>query len=591
MGHDVFVSHSSKDKPHADAVVAALENHGVQCWVAPRDILPGDNWASSILRAIETSRLMVLIFSGNTNESPHVRREVERAVNRQIPVAPIRIEDKVPEDDLEYFLSGSHWMDAITQPFENHLVLLARQVRRILKMTVEDAAPSRAFAQEPIAPPPPPAAPAAPAGLTAASTPRERLAVLRRLFLDGDLRFDQFHLCEQLLNAKAAELSKFDALKLAEVNNMLEGRLSHDGLDTALAAVDAIKEKQDQLDREQKEQDRVARQAKIDSLLALAAVNNNRDHFKTAITALDELLKLDPKNAQAADLKVSIAKQFGPRVSGETSTNSIGMKLTCIPPGEFVMGSPPDEPGRCANETQHRVTLSRQFFIATTPITRGQFAEFVKETGHKTDAEKEGWAYAWAGSRFDKVSGASWRHPGFKQTDDHPVVEVSWNDAVAFTKWLSKKEGNNYRLPTEAEYEYCCRAGTQTAYPWGDNPEESSAWANCCQQIAVKKPAYGGFNRAPVNTTFTTPVGKFRPNAFGLCDMIGNIWEWCSDWFAEYPPGDATDPQGPPRGEARVLRGGSWSHTVRDCRCANRNDYVPYSRNFNVGFRPVLEFD
>src|SRR4051794_2554501 len=138
-GHDVFISHSTDDKASADAICAALESAGVRCWIAPRDILPGSNWASSILKAIADSRAMVLVFSQRSNASPHIRREVERAVHHNIPVAPIRLADVMPEDDLEYFLSASHWMDAITPPLEQHLRRMAEDVRALVNRSAQAA--------------------------------------------------------------------------------------------------------------------------------------------------------------------------------------------------------------------------------------------------------------------------------------------------------------------------------------------------------------------------------------------------------------------------------------------------------------------
>jgi len=132
MVHDVFVSYSSKDKPTADAACAVLESHGIRCWVAPRDILPGSDWGGSIIEAISGARAMVLIFSANANASPQIKREVERAVNKGIPVVPLRIEDVVPTASLEYFISTPHWLDAFTPPLERHLQYLAEVVRKIV---------------------------------------------------------------------------------------------------------------------------------------------------------------------------------------------------------------------------------------------------------------------------------------------------------------------------------------------------------------------------------------------------------------------------------------------------------------------------
>ena len=128
MAHDVFISHSSKDKICADALCATLEKHNVRCWLAPRDILPGSDYGSAIVEGIKASKVMILIFSSNSNESAHVKREVERAVNHGIIIVPFKIEDVVLSSTMEYFVSGTHWLDAIDPPFENHLKSVAEYV-------------------------------------------------------------------------------------------------------------------------------------------------------------------------------------------------------------------------------------------------------------------------------------------------------------------------------------------------------------------------------------------------------------------------------------------------------------------------------
>jgi formylglycine-generating enzyme required for sulfatase activity len=133
MAHDVFISYSTKDKHAADAVCAVLERNGTRCWIAPRDVMPGTAWGSAIVNAIHASKIIVLVFSGNANTSPQIEREVERAISRSIPIIPFRIEDVQPSDSLEYFISASHWLDAFTQPFEQHLEKLSDVVRRILE--------------------------------------------------------------------------------------------------------------------------------------------------------------------------------------------------------------------------------------------------------------------------------------------------------------------------------------------------------------------------------------------------------------------------------------------------------------------------
>ncbi len=183
----------------------------------------------------------------------------------------------------------------------------------------------------------------------------------------------------------------------------------------------------------------------------------------------------------------------------------------------------------------------------------------------------------------------SWRNVGFEQTDEHPVVNVSWNDAVAFCKWLSKKEGKTYRLPTEAEWEYACRAGTTTRYSSGDDPETLAKVGNVADAAAKAKlfPHWTEPIKASDGYVFTAPVGKFKPNAFALYDMHGNAWQWCADWYGAeyYAKSPVDDPTGPDSGSNRVLRGGSWYGGPYFACSATRHGYTPILRLYAIGFR------
>ncbi len=168
------------------------------------------------------------------------------------------------------------------------------------------------------------------------------------------------------------------------------------------------------------------------------------------------------------------------------------------------------------------------------------------------------------------------------------MVNVSWNDAVAFCKWLSKKEGKTYRLPTEAEWEYACRAGTTTRYYSGDDPETLAKVGNVADATAKAKfPDWKYTIKANDGYVFTAPVGKFKPNAFGLYDMHGNAWQWCADWYGAeyYATSPADDPTGPDSGDDRVLRGGSWFDGPYATRSAGRYWISPDVRNDIAGFR------
>ncbi len=271
--------------------------------------------------------------------------------------------------------------------------------------------------------------------------------------------------------------------------------------------------------------------------------------------------------------------------------DKVTLKLVEIPAGKFTMGSPETERGRDDDETQHEVTISKPFYMGITHVTVDQFAAFVKDGGYKTDAEKDGWSVGLeikdGTMKFEKVNGGSWRNPSFDQKGDHPVVQVTWNDAKAFCDWLSRKSGKTVVLPTEAQWEYACRAGTKTAYPWGDNPDKGKGWANAADQSLKKRiPNQTGlaFFSWDDGFVFTSPVGSFKPNAFGLYDMIGNASQWCQDRFGDYKKVTITDPTGAYTGNSRVLRGGAWFIFPKFCRSAYRDRHAPDYRGDGAGF-------
>ncbi|MFM7168268.1 MAG: formylglycine-generating enzyme family protein [Planctomycetaceae bacterium] len=235
--------------------------------------------------------------------------------------------------------------------------------------------------------------------------------------------------------------------------------------------------------------------------------------------------------------------------------NTIGIKLVLIPAGTFTMGSPPgDIVLYREDETQHEVTLTRSFYMGRTEVTQGQWKKVMGSE-------------PWKGERY-VVEG-----------DDYPVVCVSWNDAVEFCKKLSALEGKVYRLPTEAEWEYACRGGTKTAFSFGDEFEELGKYA-----------WWGGhdWNGNARKERYAHRVAQKLPNPFGLHDMHGNVWEWCSDWYGDYPSTPLTDPRGPDATSHRVLRGGSWLDAF-DVRCARRFRGTPEGRGYFYGLRLVLE--
>ena len=235
--------------------------------------------------------------------------------------------------------------------------------------------------------------------------------------------------------------------------------------------------------------------------------------------------------------------------------NSIGIEFASIPAGKFLMGSPATEKERSSNETQHEVTLTQGFRMGVHEVTQAQYEQVM-------------------GKNPSEFKGATL-----------PVETVSYDDTLAFCKKLSdlpaeKAAGRKYRLPTEAEWEYCCRAGTSTPFHFGN--ELNGTQANCDGTIPYGTTQNGPFLRK------TTPVGSYPPNAWGLYDMHGNVWEWCQDWLDSYPKQSVTDPRGPEVGSNCVLRGGSWGDVAADCRSASRDWLDPSGRSYGGGFRLAL---
>lgn len=296
------------------------------------------------------------------------------------------------------------------------------------------------------------------------------------------------------------------------------------------------------------------------------------------------------------------------RSNGDTTAsvryyvNTAGMELAWVPAGTFRMGDDldPEEVDRRwpgypvemyrASHPCHTVRITRGFFLGSVPVTRGQWSQFADETGHTSLAERRGNAWAFQDDKVVEVAGVNWSAPLFDQTDEHPVVCISWGDASEFCDWLSAREGLPYRLPAEAEWEYAARAGEDGAtWYWGSEESGAQGRANVADEGTL--PITGAFRGVKDGCRNTSSVGRFVANGFGLHDMIGNVWEWCQDWFGpdyyRYSPGE--DPNGPDQGTSRVVRGGSWLSLPQLARAAARISEHPDNRNTFLGFRVVCD--
>jgi serine/threonine-protein kinase len=309
--------------------------------------------------------------------------------------------------------------------------------------------------------------------------------------------------------------------------------------------------------------------------------------WKDAAAALDRALAAKPDDAAATALLAEVRTRLGPAPTITLALGSAGapgagrgatIELLYVRPGTFVMGGDADAQfdWEGVEKPKHEVAITRGFYLGKYEVTRGQFAAFVDATGRVTGAEQDGRC---RGRRADgtwgDVAGASWRNPAvFTQDDDHPVTCVDYLDATEFCRWASQKTGRAVRLPTEAEWEYACRAGSQAKWCFGD-AEASVA-------------EYAWFS---ANAEYRThPVGRKKPNAWGFCDMHGSVYEWVADWYdaGYYARSPRDDPSGPARGRYRLVRGGSFLEIAARARCAFRRHFNTRYRTTMIGFRVAI---
>ncbi|HET6494179.1 MAG TPA: SUMF1/EgtB/PvdO family nonheme iron enzyme [Thermoleophilia bacterium] len=298
-----------------------------------------------------------------------------------------------------------------------------------------------------------------------------------------------------------------------------------------------------QLQREVAQREAAAqRQAAYEAAIARGRSFAGRGQWKDAASAYEQALVQKAGDAEATRLLAEANRHLGaaPTLSLDCG-GGVTMELIYVKPGRFTMGSPASEAGRDNDEAQHNVTITRGFYLGRYEVTQAQYQAVMGANPSK------------------------WKEP------NRPVEQVMWNEATEFCNRLSQRAGKQVRLPTEAEWEYACRAGSTTRFCFGDSDGGLGE--------------YAWFSGNSGHQTHA--VGGRKPNAWGLHDMHGNVWEWCADWYGNYG-GDATDPTGPASGGGRVLRGGSWYRSAQDCRSAFRNRLHPAYRDYGFGFRVAV---
>ena len=302
--------------------------------------------------------------------------------------------------------------------------------------------------------------------------------------------------------------------------------------------------------------------------------------WNEAAAALDRALASTPGDGDATALKAQVRK----RIEKDTLALSlqlapdVTMEFVYIRPGQFVMGGDkaPQVPWQGVEKPKHEVAITKGFYLGKVEVTRGQFAAFVQATGYRTVSERNGMALVrHPDGGYRDTRGANWQNsPFFPQDNTHPVITVCWNDAVAFSVWATQKTHREVRLPTEAEWEYACRAGSTGVRACGDSESllAQHAWYHSNSDMR------------------THSVGKMQPNAWGLHDMYGNVAEWVADWYSAdyYGTSPRQDPSGPATGSEGVTRGGAWNTKFPRCDSALRLRRHPSYRDVATGFRVAV---
>jgi formylglycine-generating enzyme required for sulfatase activity len=524
MVYDVFISYPHQDKAVADAACAKLETEGVRCWIAPRDVPPGAEWASAIVDAIDNCRVMILIFSEHTNRSKQVHREVQRAFDGEKPVVPFRIENVNPEKTLRYYMGSVHWLDALTPPVEQHLEKLLASVEALLKAPTRESQIGLGADGE-----------GRPGGPDKSEAPiRHSLEGARAI--ESDTRRDLRRLQEQVRSQRPvraviisiSSLVLFGAALVAGFGAWQRG--SGRPIPTVASSAQAPLPHS-------------AVTPSVPPPLPKVAAAPTQP-APPAADATKAMPLVEPPPIKVFSLSPEKERALKPKDILKECDKC--PEMVVVPLGSFTMGSPTSEKGREKNEgPQHKVTFAKPFAVGKFAVTFEEWDACVSDGGCD-------------GKPNDNEWGRGLR----------PVINVSWEDAKAYVKWLSKRTGRPYRLLSESEREYVTRAGTTKAFWWGN--EISTSQAN------YDGNAYGNGGEGE-NRERTVAVDSFEPNPWGLYQVHGNVMEWTEDCYHDNyirAPVDGSPWTAGDCNDGHVARGGSWRDDPGALRSAARGDHA-----------------
>ena len=530
MKYDLFISHSSADAKTALAFVNEIESRGIlKCWIAPRDIPIGASYQREIVRAIANCGGFVLLFSGKTNESEHVLRELELAGQGKKAMYPIKIDASEPAEGIRYFLANKQWVTR--QAYGNRLVETIEQMVA--------SAQGIGGSDQPAAAAPPPPSPK-----TRVSPRLIGAAVAVALLLGGGI------------GAWQGDWLGIEARKIATLKQQQE---DEEKMQVALRAEEFRKQEELRKQRDEEEKRQQA-QKEEDERKRQQAIKEEAEKRQVAL----QRANLSVGTPTEITLQKT-APTVGDVVSGETiffRECDICPVMAVVPSGSNLIGSPNDESGRSNNEgPQQPVTFRVPFAVGRSEVSFEEYIACINEGGCSPGLPNDyGWGYG-------------------KQ----PAIIISWNDARRYVEWLSKKTRAPYRLLSEAEWEYAARGCAQVceSTPFWFGSKISKARANYDWRYA-----YLGSPKADALRR-TVPIDAAEANQFGLLHMHGNVSEWVEDCWQETLVGLPRDGAARTDGECsrRVVRGGSWSDEPKNLRAAARSWQVPEERRSQIGFR------
>ena len=570
----IFISYSSKDQKSAEAICTAIENRGFSCWISSRDIGPGENFQSQIVRAIRNARIMVLVFSSNANNSEEIKKELVLAGQSQLVVIPVRVEDVAPDDAFAYEFATRQWIDV----FGDWEHAIGRVIRQIESVVGEDdekpAAAGVEKAEEKKPEEPPPIAPAAPAAVAKRKTPAAIVGAAAAVIVIvvGVLAWQLWPKAgsPQATVAATAPAAPAPASPAPATSPQ-----------AAIAIPPA--------------------QNGAANAPAQNGIANPPAEAGTAPPGPAPSSEAAPASAPAQPAPATQpAAQPEPQkpaaVAGQTFRDCPNCpEMVVVPAGSFQMGAAPGENQRYQvpatesgrDEPPRQVTFAKPFALGKVDITYGQFAAFA----HTVGFEPRPGCLTVVGNNWVPSPRASWENPGYPQVENDPVVCMNLLEVTAYLRWLGNMTGKEYRLPSEAEWEYAERAGTTTAFYWGNDPKGACAYENVGDESHAQK--YGITSPIPCNDGFPdiAPVGSFKPNPFGLYDMAGNIFVLTADCWNENYDGAPTDGSAWKTGQCgrHVVRKAAYGNPhAWMFRSANRDADGDLVKRNRFGFRVAL---